>query len=182
MCPVKSIFEPLFNDLKTPCLHYSTWSPAFCCSKITFLVTSLATTFNQLKSVNPSVCLTSPACCCMSVWILVCACRKRDKNNFMWILGMKSPKGDHCFLLDQSFWEEQGVLLFYKAEQRNSFTVQPSSHLFSLLIHLPSLSFPCVQFPQILSPSAVIIETPTPFSLSPANTNTHTRWRHCPPV
>lgn len=41
-----------------------------------------------------------------------------------------------------------------------------------LLIHLLSLSFPCVQVPQILSPSALIIKSPPP-TLSALQSHTH---------
>lgn len=74
--------------------------------------------------------------------------------------------------------------LFCKAEWRSEqtegthFVVHASSS--PLLIHLLSLSFPCVQVPQILSPSALIIKTPTPYSLSLAIT--YTLGTHCPLV
>lgn len=72
----------------------------------------------------------------------------------------------------------------YREAQRaegTHFTLLPFSHFLSPeLIHFPSLSSPCVQVPQILSPSAVIIETPTPYSLS--LTNTYEHRRHCPLV
>lgn len=74
--------------------------------------------------------------------------------------------------------------LFCKAEWRSEqtegthFVVHTSSS--PLLIHLLSLSFPCVEVPQILPPSALIIKTPTPYSLSLAIT--YTLGTHCPLV
>lgn len=91
---------------------------------------------------------------------------------------MKSETGDHSPHLDQSEGRK-GLCCFVK--QSEELTIQDEllqcSAFFTLLpslelIHLPSLSFPCVQVPQILSPSAVIIETPTLYSLSLANTHT----------
>lgn len=47
-----------------------------------------------------------------------------------------------------------------------------TSLLSSVLIHLLSPSFPCVQVPQILSPSALIIKSPPP-TLSALQSHTH---------
>lgn len=97
---------------------------------------------------------------------------KNGIKTFTWISLFERSKGS-CYFVKQS-----GELTIQEELLHCSAFFTP---LLSLeLIHLPSLSFPCVQVPQILSPSAVIIETPTPYSLS--LTNTYTCRRHCPLV
>lgn len=83
----------------------------------------------------------------------------------------------------RSAWAEEEACFVKRNEEANKLkelTLLSTPLLSPQLIHLLSLSFPCVQVPQILSPSALIIKTPTPYSLSLAIT--YTLGTHCPLV
>lgn len=89
-----------------------------------------------------------------------------------------------CWRMERrSAWAEEEACFVKWNEEANKLkelTLLFTPLLSPQLIHLLSLSFPCVQVPQILSPSALIIKTPTPYSLSLAIT--YTLGTHCPLV